>query len=102
MAVAGDQSAPEASYGTHFFLDLVESRIYPLPLYPDDPGSLLNRAFFSRAPNALPTLLPEDAALGAYVKVIDVPAVAGGRYLEVVMVAEQEQALAYLRQYRPA
>jgi hypothetical protein len=30
------------------------------------------------------------------VKVIDVPAVSGGRFLEIVMNSEQEQALAYL------
>ena len=29
---------PDVSFGTHFFQDLVESRIHYLPLYPDDPG----------------------------------------------------------------
>ena len=100
MASAGDDSAPEVSYGTHFFQDLVESRIYPLPLYPDDPQTVLNQAFFREAPNALPTLLPDDAPFARYVKVIDVPAVATGRHLEVVMVAEQDEALAYLKRYR--
>jgi hypothetical protein len=100
MAMAGDRSAPEASYGTHFYLDLVESRIYPLPLYSDDPGTALNREFLRTAPNALPDLLPQDASYSPYVKVIDVPAVAAGRYLEVVMIAEQEEALGYLRRYR--
>jgi hypothetical protein len=100
MALPGDGSSPEVSYGTHFFQDLVESRIYPLPLYPDDPTTSLNRAFIHEAPNVLPALLPDHAAYSRYVKVIDVPAVSGGRLLEVVMVADQEEALAYLRSYR--
>ena len=29
---------PDPSFGTHFFLDLVEAAIRYLPLYPDDPG----------------------------------------------------------------
>ena len=28
--------APEPSYGTHFFQDLIESRIYPLAVHLDD------------------------------------------------------------------
>jgi len=102
MADASGDSAPEVSYGTHFFQDLVESHIYPLPLYPNDPGTTINRAFFREAPNALPDLLPDDAPLARFVKVIDVPAVATGRYLELVMVGEQEEALAYLKHYPKA
>lgn len=99
MAQARGDSVPEVSYGTHFFQDLVESRIYPLPLYPDDSRTTFNRAFFEGAPNALGTLLPADAQYDRYVKLIDVPAVAQGRLLELVMVGEQEEALAYLRDY---
>ena len=29
---------PEVSYGTHFFLDLVEAQIIYLPVYPERPG----------------------------------------------------------------
>jgi len=86
----------EVSYGTHFFQDLVESRIYPLPLYPDAPGTIFNRAFFDQAANSLADLLPADAQYAPFIKVIDVPAVAGGRTLELVMDSEQDEALAYL------
>jgi hypothetical protein len=102
MAQARGDSVPEVSYGTHFFQDLVESRIFPLPLYPDDARTTLNRQFFERAPNALHLLLPEDATHEHYVKVIDVPAVGGGRLMELVMVNEAEEALAYLRHYPAA
>jgi len=86
----------EVSYGTHFFQDLVESHIYPLPLYPDAPGTIFNRAFIDEAPNVLGELLPADAQYAPFVKVIDVPAVASGRYLELVMDSEEDEALAYL------
>ena len=96
-ATAG--STPEVSYGTHFFQDLVETRIYPLPLYPDAPDTVFNGEFFEDTPNVLAELLPDDGRYASYVKVIDVPAATQGRYLELVMDSEQEEALAYLKQY---
>jgi pyruvate,water dikinase len=87
---------PEVSYGTHFFQDLVEAHIYPLPLYPDDPGSVYCERFLSDAPNALPDLLPADADFAECVKVIDIPVVCDGRKLKVVMNSEADKAIAYL------
>jgi hypothetical protein len=89
-------SRPTLSYGTHFFQDLVESRIYPLAIYPGEPGNPFNKAFFDRALNALPTLLPEDARYAEFVKVIDMPATTGGRVLELVMSGDEGKALAFL------
>ncbi|HEY67936.1 MAG: phosphoenolpyruvate synthase [Chloroflexi bacterium] len=88
----------EVSYGTHFFQDLVESRIYPLPLYLNAPDTVFNRAFFDGATNVLGELLPADAQYAPFIKVIDVPAFTGGRYLELVMDGEQDEAMAYLVQ----
>jgi hypothetical protein len=42
-------------------------------------------------------LSPSDAEFARYVRVIDVPAFAGGRYLEIIMDSEQERAVAYLK-----
>ncbi len=98
VAPAHGDHAPEASYGTHFFQDLVEAQIYPLPLYPDTPGTLFNWEFLDNAPNVLSRLLPDCARYEKYIKVIDVPAATGGRYLEIVMNSEEEQALGYLKQ----
>jgi len=97
IAQPSADGTPEVSYGTHFFQDLVESRIYPLPLYPNAQGTVINRAFFDNAANVLGELLPADAQYAPFIKVIDVPAVTGGRYLELVMDSEQEEALAYLK-----
>jgi len=96
VALAHGEHAPEASYGTHFFQDLVESRIYPLPIYPDDPQTVFAWSFFDRAPNVLTRILPGHAGDDT-VKVIDIPGVTGGRHLEIVMDGEQEKALGYLK-----
>ena len=96
IAMGKDGETPEVSYGTHFFQDLVESRIYPLPLYPTDEGIIFNRAFLDTMPNVLPELLPDDAPYAGYVKVINVATASGGRFLELVMDGEQDKALAYL------
>jgi hypothetical protein len=97
VAVAQGAHAPEASYGTHFFQDLVEAQIYPLPLYPDDPDTVFNWSFFRGAPNRLLDILPDAPRnLASALKVIDVPAVSGGRHLTIAMSSEQDRALGYL------
>ena len=93
------QGTPEPSHGPHFFQDLVEAGIHPLALYPGSEGTEFNWAFFDGSSNVLGTLLPADARYADYVQVIDVPAVSNGRYVEIVMNGEQDQALAYLTVY---
>jgi hypothetical protein len=88
---------PEVSYGTHFFQDLVEAEIYPLALYPGEPGIIFDSTLLDQSPNQLSELLPGDAALSDLVRVIHVPTATGGRYLELVMNSEAEKALAYLK-----
>lgn len=97
VAYSEDGSTPEVSYGTHFFQDLVEANIYPLPLYPDDPDSTYNEAFFQSAPNHLSEILPADVRYAAYIKVIDVPATCNGAVLSVIMNSEEEQAVGFLK-----
>jgi hypothetical protein len=99
IGLDGDSGAPEVSHGTHFFQDLVESRIFPLALFPQQPDVQFDWGFLEESPNSLPQLIPEDAVWADIVKVIEVPAVRDGRLLEVVMSADQEQALAYFKHY---
>lgn len=96
--IAMEQSGetPELSYGTHFFQDLVESGIYPLALCPAEPGEEFNAAFLDSAPNVLADLLPADREYSSVIKVIEVPAVSGGRFLDIIMDADKETALGYL------
>jgi hypothetical protein len=99
IGLNGDGGAPEVSHGTHFFQDLVESRIFPLAIFPQQPDMEFDWRFLDEAPNLLAQLIPEDAAWAEIVRVIEVPAVREGRMLEVVMSADEERALAYFKQY---
>jgi hypothetical protein len=99
IAMADADSAPELSYGTHFFQSLVEARIYPLPLYPHQDDTVFKTAFFQESPNVLKDLIPSDSKYAEYIRVIDVPAIMDGRYLEVVMDSEKGKALGYLKRY---
>jgi len=87
---------PDLSFGTHFFQDLVESRIRYLPLYPDENNATLNERLLRTAPNLLPTMLPEYERLAGALKVIDVPAVTEGKILRVNLNADLDEALAFL------
>ena len=97
IPLAQGGSTAEASYGTHFFQDLVETGIFPLPIVPGEDGAMLNHEFLAESPNILAELLPADATCALYIRVIDVPAVSGDRYLEIVMNGERERAVGYLR-----
>ncbi len=88
---------PEVSYGTHFFQDLVEAQVVYLPLYPEDPKSEYNEAFFEGSPNAVSELLPDAGEQGKYVQVIDVPAVTGGAYAQLVADPSTQRAVCYLK-----
>ncbi len=87
---------PDVSFGTHFFQDLVEAGIGYLPVYPDDEDVIFDERFLGGSPNLLPALLPEYAHLADVVRVIDVPAVAGGRVLRVLLNADLDEAVAVL------
>jgi hypothetical protein len=100
LAFPQQGSAPEPSYGTHFFQDLVEAQIYPLALCPDEPGDSLNRAFIEAAKDQLTHLLPDAAAYATCVKVIHVPTERAGNFLHIVM--DGDRALAYFAPLEPA
>jgi hypothetical protein len=87
---------PDVSFGTHFFNDLVESKIAYLPVYPDDRRVVWNEDFLAHGPNALAELLPDYADMEHVVRVIDVAAASGGKLAHIVMDAEADRALAFL------
>lgn len=87
---------PDVSYGTHFFLDLMESQIIYLPLYPDDPQAAFNRKFFVASPNILTRLLPDARKFEGFIKVIDVPAVSAGKCAQVIADPRQQKAVCFL------
>lgn len=86
---------PEVSFGTHFFLDLVEGKILALPLYPDREGSYLNLDLLSRCANSLASILPEYKSFADTVRVVDVAA-CSGEYIQVRLNGEESIGVAYL------
>ena len=89
---------PDLSFGTHFFQDLVEARIQYLALYPDEEGNIFNDAFFRDSPSVLAQFLPDHGRLERAVRVIDVEQVFPGCELNVVMDADKDRALGYVRE----
>ncbi|MFZ5572257.1 MAG: PEP/pyruvate-binding domain-containing protein [Thermodesulfobacteriota bacterium] len=63
---------PDLSFGTHFFQDLVETRIFYLAVYPEKPGVIFNREWFQCLPNLLETISPGDTRFSPVVKVSDI------------------------------
>ena len=87
---------PEVSYGTHFFLDLVEAQIIYLPVYPNDPEAEFNREVFESLPNILTDLLPDAERFREIIRVFDLPAATGGLYAHVVADPQSQRAVCYL------
>jgi len=87
---------PEVSYGTHFFLDLVESETIYLAIYPSDKGSEFNERFFDESPNVLCDLVPDAEAFEHLIRVIDVCSVTGGRYAQVLADPHSQRGLCLL------
>ncbi|WP_028313679.1 PEP/pyruvate-binding domain-containing protein [Desulfatibacillum aliphaticivorans] len=87
---------PELSYGTHFFLDLVESQIIYLPVYPDNPATQYNFTFFNSSPNILCEILPQASQYAEFIKVIDVHRATGGKYAKIVADSKNQKAVCFL------
>ncbi|MDP1990776.1 MAG: PEP/pyruvate-binding domain-containing protein [Syntrophales bacterium] len=87
---------PEVSYGTHFFLDLVEAQIIYLPVYPGDLEAEFNGGVFENLPNVLTDLLPDVERFREIIRVFDLPAATGGLYAHVVADPQTQRAVCYL------
>ncbi|MCU0485152.1 MAG: PEP/pyruvate-binding domain-containing protein [Anaerolineales bacterium] len=97
----GIAHAPEPSFGTHFFQDLLESNIYPLAIYLDDQEAIFNHQFFYNAPNCLAEFLPPGiqlagASLENYLRLINVSDFRARHTLDLVMDDEKNRAVAFL------
>lgn len=93
----GVDPAPEPSYGTHFFQDLIESHIFPLAVHLDDGNSSFHRGFFYETPNRLTTWLPELESLQNALRLISVDDFASGHVLELIMDSEAGRSVAFLK-----
>jgi len=96
----GGGFVPEVSFGSHFFLDLVESRIRYLALYPDEEGNLFDEVLLHGSRNVLSNLVPGVTDYADVVRVIDIGDMNGGLLLNVDMDGDAQQALGYLAEKR--
>jgi hypothetical protein len=83
---------PDLSFGTHFFQDLVETNIFYLAVYPENPNVIFNREWFHQLPNMLDTISPADACFGNVVKVGDI----SGKGLTILSNVVTQQMVCYL------
>lgn len=88
--------APEPSFGTHFFQDLVEANIYPLAIDLEDIDVIFNREFFYDTPNQLVDFIPVDDPLSKCLRLIKVSSYRPGNRLSLVMDDDHGRAAAYL------
>lgn len=95
---SGIGAAPEPSFGTHFFQDLVEANIYPLAIYLDDSDAVLNRDFFYNTPNRLAELAPDLSAMAGWdcLRWIRVQDYRPGCLMDLAMDDEKGRAVAFL------
>ncbi|MEW6648646.1 MAG: PEP/pyruvate-binding domain-containing protein [Chloroflexota bacterium] len=98
LAGQGYGLPPEPSLGTHFFQDLIESGIYPLAVYLDNPGSTFRREFFYDTPDRLSEFLEVAPELVNSLRLIRVADYRAGQHLEIVMSDEKGLAMAFLRE----
>lgn len=65
---------PELSFGTHFFLDLVETEIFYIAVFPEKEGVYFKMDILKSYPDILSELLPEDTKFADIVSVYDLSA----------------------------
>ncbi|RPJ16830.1 MAG: phosphoenolpyruvate synthase, partial [Desulfobacteraceae bacterium] len=83
---------PDLSFGTHFFHDLIETRIFYLALYPEHPGVVFNYKWLKGLPNMLETISPANARLSHVVKVADT----GGAGLVIHSDVKSQRVICYM------
>ena len=62
---------PDLSFGTHFFHDLIETGIFYIAVYPENPDVVFNLNWIRSQPNLLDSLVPEANRFSRVVKVAD-------------------------------
>ena len=62
---------PDLSFGTHFFHDLVETKIFYFAVYPENPEVIFNLGWLREMPNILGDVIPDDIRFKNVIKVAD-------------------------------
>lgn len=98
VELAGDEigASPEPSFGTHFFQDLMEAKIYPLAVFLDDAETAFNREFFRTTPNRVQDFIPiENPRVLAAIHLIRVEDYRPGHHLNLLMDSNKNKGLAF-------
>jgi pyruvate, water dikinase len=98
IGLGNNGETPELSYGTHFFQDLVEADIIPLPLFPEQPDNYLNLSLLSNAVSCLPKDVSIPAEYEQVIKLIDFAQASGGRLLQLRLDSHSKRGIAFLAQ----
>jgi hypothetical protein len=96
LAGQGIGPAPEPSLGTHFFQDLLESKIYPLAIYLEEETSIFNREFFYKTPNHIQDKITVEPEVLKAIRLINVDDYSPGQQLRIVMDDSEGKAMAFL------
>ena len=94
--LTGTGVAPDASFGTHFFHDLVESKIIPLAVQTGN-GQVYNAEYFQQKTPVPPEWAEEFEDLESCVKLMHVPSLSKGQKLQVMIDGARPLAMAYLQ-----
>ncbi|BCY17083.1 hypothetical protein hrd7_09320 [Leptolinea sp. HRD-7] len=96
LAGQGIGPAPEPSLGTHFFQDLMESKIYPLAIYLEEETSIFNRDFFYKTPNHIQDKITVEPEILKAIRLIQVEDYAPGQSIRIVMDDSEGKAMAFI------
>jgi len=88
----------DVSYGTHFYLDLIEANIFPLSIFLDDTATEFNSGFIRNATNRLRELLPEHRDLAEVIRVVDLEAEIPGKRLSIYMSLRRGRSMGVLEE----
>ncbi|MEQ8175860.1 MAG: PEP/pyruvate-binding domain-containing protein [Syntrophomonadaceae bacterium] len=83
VAVRQQGYLPELSFGTHFFQDLVETKVYYAAVFPDDEEVVFDEMFLLQQNNNFPTLWPEYDRWQNVIKLIDLQSQGQALYLDM-------------------
>ena len=89
-------TSPEPSFGTHFFQDLMEARIYPLAVFLDDKDVFFNYDFFYKTPNKVLKFISIDKRLTRTLRLLAVKDYRPSHHIDLVMDGQKGRAVAYL------
>jgi hypothetical protein len=88
----------DVSYGTHFYLDLIEANIFPLSIFLDDPATEFNSGFVRNATNRLTDLLPDHGELTEVLQVVDLEKENPGKRLSIYMSLRRGRSMGVLEE----